>query len=674
MSEDWGNDPIVSSDKKPDWGNDPVVARQESSKPDESGLDLSPKSAGYRFSSGMMDPSAAAAQMEAHYLPQPALDAINWIRKNVTGAKGDVTPEGVDAKIKSRNKEIEAGQNGVDWARMGGNVVSTLPIAAVQPEITAAGAAGLAGRVGVGALAGAEAGVLQPTTADNFTSGKVTQAAEGGLFGAAGSAAGAGLAKGLQSFGSYLARNNPDSIMNSAVQKVLTRIGQDAKAGGPTAQDAMDLVEEANKAGKPMTLADVGGENVKGLAGSVARQPGTARAVIKEFLGNRDEGAAKRLSDDIDQYVSSGPTAKKTTEALFQARTAAARPLYAKAMDPTKIVDSPRIRQFLSDPTVSRTIKDGIESQRLEALRDGVSFTPFSAEELVLDANGVPIGTRGVPNMRVLDAVKRGLDSGVDGERDAITGRLSQRGTMLDGVRREFVKELDKVNPDYAAARAAWGGPSASLDAIKQGRTIFNRNPEQIASEFKAMSPGEQEAYRVGVADLLRERIGKTGFNSDEAKAIIKNAWTRDQLRPIFKSQADFDKFVDSVTKESDMYRTSAKVGGGEQATSRAAEDKAGSVLHGAINAGRAGMDLLHGNLFSAAHNAWRFARGLGAEPNGEFNEKIAKILFATDPKKIAEYLATKPPVNPTAGASKAVQSAAPYVSTITGSEAGAQR
>src|SRR5437588_464609 len=79
----------------------------------------------------------------------------------------------------------------------------------------------------------------------------------GGVIGGATKAAGAG----VKALGSYIAREYPENIMTQAVQKVLKRLGQDEKAGGLTAQGAIDAINEASRAGKPMTLADVGGEN-----------------------------------------------------------------------------------------------------------------------------------------------------------------------------------------------------------------------------------------------------------------------------------------------------------------------------------------------------------------------------------------------------------------------------
>jgi hypothetical protein len=69
------------------------------------------------------------------------------------------------------------------------------------------------------------------------------------------------------------------------------------------------------------------------------------------------------------------------------------------------------------------------------------------------------------------------------------------------------------------------------------------------------------------------------GSSADESKAIMKNPWTRDQLRPIFRSKADFNGFVDAVTAEQQMFRANVATRGGSQSAERVATDKQNAEL-----------------------------------------------------------------------------------------------
>jgi hypothetical protein len=536
----------------------------------------------------------------------------------------------VQESVQKREKEYEARRGpdaGFDWARLGGNIVSPQNVAltAAMP----ASAASLPVRVGAGIIGGALGAATEPTS----TPGSV----------ATGAAAGGFLSGAFGAFGRWITNSvNSGNLDAKAAEIVTKRLASDVKGGGPTATEAIEALNEAQKAGKPMALADVGGSNVKGVAGYVARQPGESKNITRSFLTGRDEQAANRLSQDVAKYVHGDASMRQTTETLLAARSTAARPLYSQA-ETLEGVWSPRLQEFIAEPRVKRGLARGYELERLDALAEGRPFDA-SAMGIDLDREGNVL-LRKVPNLRVLDLGKRGLDAMIAEERDPITGRLSAMGRSLDMVRHAYVAEIDDLDSSgvYKAARAAWAGPSKSLDALRFGRTIFNRNPEETAAEFTRLSPNDQEFARLGVADMLRERIAKTGFTGDESRAIVKNAWTREQLKPILKSDEEFNKFVEAVMSEHTMAGTTKGVLGGSQTAERLAEDF--SPQNRAISSAmQAAWHGAKGNFPSAILHAWRMKRDLGLAPDPKLNEAVAKLLFSADPKKVGQQLTAPPP------------------------------
>lgn len=485
---------------------------------------------------------------------------------------------------------------------------------------------------------------------------------------------------------------------------------------GP-ADNVVANLDRMGEAGKPGTLMDVGGPNVRALAGSVSRKPGAAQAVIRGTMEERDAAAGTRAQADVRRYLTAGPSAYRTARDLITQRSEQGEPLYRKAfeggsMAPLKeqfenawndasraekqaagdvdvansqltaalakqpvtggnvysesaageavrsarrnlataqqrhaeagqlkqqvlehlraaqhdiendtpgAVWNPRIQQFLDLPDVKKGLARGFHIQRNDAVAEGV---PFNPTEYALTPEGEVIR---VPNMRTLNVAKKGLDAIIAENRDEF-GRLSEYGVSVDKVRRAMLSEMDKINPDYAKARASWAGHSASLDALKWGKNIGRLPPEQVAEEFAGMSGGEKEFARLGLADTLLERIGKTSFGGDEAKNLIKNTWTQEQLQPLFRSQADFTRYVESVAHERRLYDTQTEVLKGSQTAARQEEDHsntlnaAGHALHGAAN-------LVHGNWLRAMSSAARTIRDLGLRPNPELNEAIARSL-----------------------------------------------
>ncbi len=141
-----------------------------------------------RVMRGMRDPVDAGAQLLTNLLPAGVVNAgnrvNNWLADN-TGLVGRLPEGGVNQQIKQQEQEYQdarkaVGQKGADWARMGGNLITTLPVGMAAPA-----SAGLAARIGYGAATGAAGGALQPVTngGNDFWTDKGKQVATGATVG-----------------------------------------------------------------------------------------------------------------------------------------------------------------------------------------------------------------------------------------------------------------------------------------------------------------------------------------------------------------------------------------------------------------------------------------------------------------------------------------------------------
>lgn len=143
----WRDAPVV--DDQPAWMSAPEVERRKEPR--------APTSMGERFVTGLMDPIIGAGQIADRYL-------VNPIRQRIS--PGATSMEDV---VRRRDAEYVAPE-GIDWARMGGNIAN--------PISWAGGGTGVARAAGAGAIQAA----LTPTAADseNFAAEKLKQAAIGG--------------------------------------------------------------------------------------------------------------------------------------------------------------------------------------------------------------------------------------------------------------------------------------------------------------------------------------------------------------------------------------------------------------------------------------------------------------------------------------------------------------
>ena len=517
-------------------------------------------------------------------------------------------------------------------ASMAGDVVGTLPLAAIAPI----GGEGLAATLGNTAIQGAAVGGLQPVTGqDGYWGEKAGQVTLGALGGAAGGALAEGVGRAAAPALNPLIRYvkgiaGPKALESAAAKEVLRRIAQDAGAGGPTAQDMLDLANAAPN--KPLTLADIGGKNVLGLAGRMARAPGESGEIMSKALEGRDLDAGPRLVKDIDTGIARG-SAYDAFDALKDARSADASPKYETALSvaPTMAQVRP-IQRFITDPIGQEALQKGMRIMEIEALKTGKRFLPEDygmvrgeSGRFILDQDAAE-----KPNMRLLDAVKAGYDDIVESYRDKGTGRLTldRYGRAVNDARAAYTGYLRDTFPLYREALESWSGPSQSMDALKAGQAFMRQRPEEIAKRMASLSRNDREFYKLGAADALRMAIGDKGINADEAKAIIRGNTSRERLRPLFDSEKAYTRFIRSVEAEGRMFGTRFEVLKGSQTAARQAEDRS-PESEAFAHAARGAIHAAHGNWIGTAGNALKALATMNRAPDPALNAEIARILVA---------------------------------------------
>jgi soluble lytic murein transglycosylase-like protein len=427
---------------------------------------------------------------------------------------------------------------------------------------------------------------------------------------------------------------------------------------GERSTGAAPLYEKANRGGSIAPLRDQFHE-AEVEAGRAEKQAESdvvaAKSHLNAKLGKQTQTGGNVYSTSAaNQDVRDAQIAVREAEAA-QAEASRIKEQIAKMRalaqhdidhDTPGAVWNPRIQRFLDQPEIKSGIRFGFAQERLDAVTEN---RPFDPTEYALTPDGDVIK---VPNMRSLNVAKKGLDVMIAAERGKITpGRLTEYGQTLDKFRREFVAELDKVNPDYRTARELWAGKSASLDAVKFGENFANLKPEEIAVEFSHMSKGEQDFARIGVADALLERIGKTNLSSDEAKAFIKANWNKDQLQPFFKTQEQFVRYLKSVEDERLMKERPGKMTGGSQSVERLQQNQANDLASGVIHGGHSAMHLFSGNVPGFLSSAWRAIRHLAPNQRQAVSDAILRQMRDTQtvPRVVDGKVDFGPPAqNPT--------------------------
>lgn len=268
--------------------------------------------------------------------------------------------------------------------------------------------------------------------------------------------------------------------------------------------------------------------------------------IIQQATGGKVLGA--------EEY---GNTVSQAAKTLFDTkiaqRQAKAAPYYEKAFNAPAIT-SERIGQFVAAPEMQSGIARGMKIQRLEATAKGEKFDPQAYGITDFNEAGDPI-ISGVPNMRLLDAGKRGLDAMIQDNTNEF-GKVNELGRALTQFKSSLLNEVDKANPDYKRARQLFSDDSTVIQKLRESplgkmATLADGNLSKISAEIMTKDPAYISKF---VSDL-----GNAGADGQKMRDSLAGAFLKRQLE---ESANSGRRFSDAVFRsEGNSQRLKALVG-----------------------------------------------------------------------------------------------------------------
>lgn len=413
-----------------------------------------------------------------------------------------------------------------------------------------------------GAVYGAIGGASQGDSLTDRAKNAATSAAGGGLLGGitplAVEAGAGGLSKVATPVRSLL---NPESVADAKIAQTLLRSDRPVDT-------IIDKMNEARAAGQAdYTPVEAGGDAFQKMLASVLQQPSVNRTRAGEWLFKRNEEMKPRVLNDVNEALGATGTAKQSLAELNAKAKATAKPLYDAIPEyPTEIPD--RLQTFLKEPLFQNALKKGVQIQRNNALAAGEDLAGYTLPEMHR-ANDADLNSF---NFKNYQAMKIGLDNMLEKYRDPTTGKLvlDPEGVSIDAMRRSLIEDMQTAFPGYKEANAAYSGPMAVSDAVRQGQKAVN--PGRIADKqgvFSNMTEPLQEGFRRGFADKVAQKIegakDPTMFPMSES------------IKPLVESFAKPDKsadLIDKLTRYQDMRRTFGEAFGNSKTAARLAEQE----------------------------------------------------------------------------------------------------
>jgi len=498
----------------------------------------------------------------------------DYLRGQEAGAKRD-------QPIVANALQITAG---LPSASIGG-----VPAAGVKGIGIAANAlrAGISGAT-TGAISGAgssEANSLAGVAQDAATNGAI-----GGALGGVSAPVQAVLGAAARPVVSRVRDSAAADYAREKIAEALQRDARGALAKSGAANPVTMAGARLNALGPEARIVDAGGRNSNQLLDTLATLPGATKDAAELAIRSRQAGRAGRLIGAADDALgTNGQRLAGTVENLIAQRETASRPLYAQLYN-TNVKSSAALTDIV---TAADQLGASGVGQKIATARQ----MPYSLNASDLQ-KGMPV------SMRDVDHLKQGLDTLIAKQWDAQAGKLTPLGGSLQQLKDSLIAESDRLTTGadgasiYAAARQAYAGPSALLDAARAGQQAISKGETAISQATQGLSDSELQAFRVGAFDSLRNKIGASDAGRTELMNAWKNPATRDKLKALFGDERSYRTFAAAAASEGRM-KGLESVGRGSQTAAR--QYGAGDLDVPALSeAGGALRDAVSGNALGA--------------------------------------------------------------------------
>lgn len=456
---------------------------------------------------GVMDYAEDAVRSIASGVTFGTMDEIAAWLDEKTGRGG--TYEQNLAAQRARDKEISpaVGIPGEIAGAVGGTVAA-LPVTGPAAAVSGLSRLPAAARYIAGGAAGGAAYGAGSAEEGQRASGAMT----GGAFGA-----GAGFVAPYVARGAVGAYNAVRGAV-SPQANVAADLGRALVRDDTTPQELAQRLRDA-QADRPgvATLADVGGENVRGLVERVAQTPGAGRTIVTPTLTTRQQNQLGRLTNDLQSLTGTRQAAHEAIEETMARRQETADPLYRRAFDFNARENAEIVNAW------NQTTSTGWGQH---VLRSPEFRRNLQTEYGIRNPADAPL-------MVQIDAWQKAARDIVESARDA---GANNRARVVGGMRNSMLEIVDRANPTYGEARAAWAGPSQFLQALNEGRNILNnRNvgADELIAGLARMADVDREAYRIGAVSAIQAKMGNDPAKLADLTKYLRSPENRRKIAAI---------------------------------------------------------------------------------------------------------------------------------------------
>lgn len=350
------------------------------------------------------------------------------------------------------------------------------------------------------------------------------------------------------------------------------------KAGLP---DIQAQLAEAAQRGVPMSLADTHPE-LTSLAGAAVRRSPTADAAAQGAFIPRSLGQINRLGAAVDSNLGPVGNIPQTSADLLKSAKTNAGPLYDRAYAAGQVND-PVINQLLQHPELKAAFDAAQQHHANDvalALAKGEAPPAPLTQAYTLDPaspNGFRVTTP--PDVRTIDYIKRGLDSRIQSAFSGNDPQLAMSGGFLKDAKNLLLSRTDAAVPDYAAARAAYGGPMQAEEALQLGKGSISPSvtPNQFGVDLGKVAPGDLPQAQLGMRSGLMDQAGNAQYSRNPF-SLLNTPNMEGKLGAMYPDGPGVPNLLRTRDMENGLARTTNDILGNSKTAQRGIADDAFST------------------------------------------------------------------------------------------------
>lgn len=367
----------------------------------------------------------------------------------------------------------------------------------------------------------------------------------------------------------------PEARVAGAVRRALERDGM-------TPQQVLDNMAAAPDGQLPF---QAGGENLIGLAETMASVPGAARRSIVAAAREQAEGESNRVSGLLADRFGAQGNGWQALRQRITTRGAEADAGMAAIADQAVPLDDASVlalRSKLSSPAVRAAAEEAIAeltpegsaaANRLFGLGDTLLDGPAAASITVREAQDISYALN--------EAASR-----------AFRGGFNSRGEALSTLSRTIRQNARTQVDGYDQWLKTFGDSSEVIDGQRVGQNIFARANErnamsaaELAQRWTKWSAPARDAYRLGVGEAVLDRVrGQGGVTA--MRKLLKDSELAARVRIAFDNEEAFIAFMKDAEDQVALANSRGQVIAGSPSARR---------LAGQADLQQQGMDIADG-------------------------------------------------------------------------------